>query len=176
MGEDNDKDGKEDDLISSGLFIGESIGTIYGYEIEGIWQIADKENGSIMEGFYPGTYKIKDQNNDGKISADKDRVILGHQEPAYTLGIKNRFSYKGFDLNLFINVIQGGKKGYMSYNKRPDYIGNSIGNAENQNWTNAYDYWSPRNRTLNSQQYGLHRRWRERLYSKGVLSVCRMLP
>ena len=145
LGEDNDKDGKEDDLISSGLFIGESIGTIYGYEIEGIWQIADKENGSIMEGFYPGTYKIKDQNNDGKISADKDRVILGHQEPAYTLGIKNRFSYKGFDLNLFINVIQGGKKGYMSYNKRPDYIGNSIGNAENQNWTNAYDYWSPRN-------------------------------
>ena len=113
LGEDNDKDGKEDDLISSGLFIGESIGTIYGYEIEGIWQIADKENGSIMEGFYPGTYKIKDQNNDGKISADKDRVILGHQEPAYTLGIKNRFSYKGFDLNLFINVIQGGKKGYM---------------------------------------------------------------
>ena len=123
----------------------ESIGTIYGYEIEGIWQIADKENGGIMEGFYPGTYKIKDQNNDGKISADKDRVILGHTEPAYTLGIKNRFSYKGFDLNLFINVIQGGKKGYMSYNKRPDYIGNSIGNAENQNWTNAYDYWSPRN-------------------------------
>lgn len=88
LGEDNDKDGKEDDLISSGLFIGESIGTIYGYEIEGIWQIADKENGSIMEGFYPGTYKIKDQNNDGKISADKDRVILGHTEPAYTLGIK----------------------------------------------------------------------------------------
>ena len=78
-----------------------------------------------MEGFYPGTYKIKDQNNDGKISADKDRVILGHTEPAYTLGIKNRFSYKGFDLNLFINVIQGGKKGYMSYNKRPDYIWSS---------------------------------------------------
>jgi len=42
------KDGKEDDLISSGLFIGESIGTIYGYEIEGIWQIADKENGKRL--------------------------------------------------------------------------------------------------------------------------------
>lgn len=145
LGEDNDNDGKEDDLVSSNLFIGESIGTIYGYEVEGIWQLADKENGTIMDGYYPGTYKIKDQNNDGKITADKDRVILGHKEPLFTMGIKNNLKYKNFDLNFFINIVNGGKNGYKAYNSRPDYIGNSMGNAENLNWVNCYDYWSPSN-------------------------------
>ena len=35
LGYDHDGDGIEDDLISSGLFIGKSIGTIYHYEIDG---------------------------------------------------------------------------------------------------------------------------------------------
>lgn len=98
LGQDTDGDGKEDDLVASGLFIGESLGTIYDYEVEGIWQLADKENGTIMKGFYPGTYKIKDQNGDGEITAGEDRVILGHKEPAYMMGISNDFSYKGFEL------------------------------------------------------------------------------
>ena len=42
IGLDSDGDGKEDDLIANGLFIGESIGTIYGYEIEGMYQINDE--------------------------------------------------------------------------------------------------------------------------------------
>lgn len=145
LGEDKDGDGKEDDLVASGLFIGQPIGTIYDYEIEGIWQLADAENGTIMNGYYPGTYKIKDQDNSGDITAENDRVILGHREPAFTMGIKNTLKYKGFDLSFFINIVNGGKNGYMAYNKRPDYIGNSAGNAENNNWYNSYDYWSPRN-------------------------------
>ena len=74
LGQDTDGDGKEDDLVASGLFIGESLGTIYDYEVEGIWQLADKENGTIMKGFYPGTYKIKDQNGDGEITAGDSRA------------------------------------------------------------------------------------------------------
>lgn len=145
LGLDSDGDGKEDDLVASNLFIGESISTIYGFEIEDIWQLEDKENGTIMEGFYPGTYKLKDQNGDGEITAAEDRVILGHYEPAYYMGIANEFSYKNFDLRFFINLVQGGKKRYRGYNVKPNYLGNSIGNAENQSWINAYDYWSPSN-------------------------------
>lgn len=145
LGEDKDGDGKEDDLVASGLFIGEPIGTIYDYQIDGIWQLADQENGSIMKGYYPGTYRIKDQDNSGDITAENDRVILGHREPAFTIGIKNMLKYRGFDLSFFINIVNGGKNGYMAYNKRPDYIGNSVGNAENNNWYDCYDYWSPRN-------------------------------
>src|SRR5699024_4541817 len=62
LGEDKDNDGKEDDLIGSNLFIGKSIGTIYHYEIDGIWQLND----DIMAGYQPGTYRIVDQDGDGK--------------------------------------------------------------------------------------------------------------
>ncbi|NJK98239.1 MAG: SusC/RagA family TonB-linked outer membrane protein [Bacteroidales bacterium] len=103
LGEDKDGDGKEDDLISSGLFIGESIGTIYGFEIEGIWQVDDE----VMSGYFPGTYKIKDQAGpdktapDGNITAADDRVILGESKPIFTMGIQNTLAYKNFTLRFF---------------------------------------------------------------------------
>ena len=144
LGEDKDGDGKEDDLISSGLFIGESLGTIYDYEIDGLWQIEDEQNGTIMKGYHPGEYKIVDQNGDGTITAAEDRKILGHAEPAFTMGIRNSFSYKGFDLSFFINVINGGKDGYMALNPVSIYY-DTPGNATNLNWFDCYDYWSPSN-------------------------------
>lgn len=144
LGDDKDGDGKEDDLISSGLFIGESLGTIYDYEIDGIWQIEDEQNGTIMNGFHPGEYKIVDQDGDGTITAASDRKILGHTEPAFTMGIRNSFSYKGFDFSFFINVINGGKSGYLALNPVSIYY-DTPGNATNLNWFDCYDYWSPSN-------------------------------
>lgn len=145
LGEDKDGDGREDDLISSGLFIGESLGTIYGYEVEGIWQLEDEAAGIIPKGYYPGNYKIKDQDGDGEITPANDRVILGHTEPLFTMGIRNTFNYKGFDLSFFLNIINGGKDGYLAYNEKPSYVSHSTGNASNLNWFDCYDYWSPSN-------------------------------
>ncbi|WP_201300855.1 TonB-dependent receptor [Sunxiuqinia indica] len=138
IGIDEDGDGVEDDLVSSGLFIGESIGAIYTYEIDGMWQLDD----DIMTGFFPGTYRIVDQDGDGIISAAKDRKILGHTEPVYQFGIQNTLKYKNFTLRFFINSIQGGKNGYMKANNPSGY---STGLAQNYNWFNFYDYWSPSN-------------------------------
>ncbi|WP_236978956.1 SusC/RagA family TonB-linked outer membrane protein [Membranihabitans maritimus] len=137
---DNNGDGKEDDLVASGLFIGESIGTIYGYEIDGIWQVNDE----IQEGFSPGTYRIVDQNNDGAISASDDRVILGRSEPAFRFGIQNTFRYKGLSLRIFVNSIQGGKNGYLGAN-HPSGVAGTPGTAQNSNWFTFYDYWSTLN-------------------------------
>ncbi len=145
LGEDNDGDGTEDDLVANSLFIGESLGAVYGYEIEGIWQIGD----NIPEGFYPGTYKIKDQAGpggtapDGKITAADDRIILGSSLPLFTMGIQNKFSYKNLSFRFFLNIIEGGKNGYLSYNKMPSLI--TPGVAASSNWFNSYDVWSPRN-------------------------------
>ena len=55
------------------LFIGESIGTVYGYVIDGIWQVEDE---NIPDGFAPGLYKLRDLNNDGQITPQDDRQIL----------------------------------------------------------------------------------------------------
>ncbi len=142
---DTDGDGVEDDLISDGLFIGQSLGAIYDYEIEGIWQIEDEENGLIPDGHYVGGYKIKDQNNDGVISPEEDRVILGTTDPAFRLGIRNTFTYKGLDFSFFLNIINGGKNGYLAKNEKANFVSGSYGNATNQNFWNCYDYWSPSN-------------------------------
>lgn len=132
-------EGEAEDLVASGLFIGESIGTIYDYEVDGIWQIDD----DIPDGFSPGSYRIVDQDGDGDISSD-DRKILGREEPAFMMGIQNTLSYKGLALRFFINMIQGGKDGYLSGNHMYGSA-NTPGNAQNTNWFNFYDYWSPRN-------------------------------
>lgn len=136
-GEDNDGDGKEDDNISSNLFIGHSIGTVYGYRVNGIYQLDDE----IPAGYYAGNYRIEDINGDGEITTD-DREILGRTEPALRFGIMNTLRYKNFSLSFFINSIQGGKDGYLAANS------SSLNRSDNNkrwNHLSAYDYWSPSN-------------------------------
>ena len=139
LGYDLDGDGVEDDLVASGLFIGESIGSIYHYEIDGIWQLNDE----IPTGYNAGNYRIVDQNEDGKITADDDRVIIGRTEPAFTAGFQNNLNYKNFTLRFFINTIQGGKDGYLGAQPVPNL--NSTGNFANANHFTFYDHWSVTN-------------------------------
>ncbi len=141
FGDDTNNDGKEDDLISSGLFIGKSIGTIYSYQIDGIYQIADTR----PTGYYPGNYRIVDQNGDGKISADFDRVFLGRSEPAFMASLQNNLKYKNFTLRFFINSIQGGKDGYLGSQATNALTLNSTGNFANANTWTFYDFWSVTN-------------------------------
>ena len=82
---DRDGDGKEDDIVSSNLFIGKSLGVVYNYQVEGMWQQSDKDAGTIMAGFQPGTYKLRDVNHDGKITSDSDRVFLGNSACKFPL-------------------------------------------------------------------------------------------
>lgn len=141
LGEDLDGDGREDDLIASNLFIGQPIGAIYNYQIDGMWQLGD----DIPAGWYPGTYIIHDFGDSGKyeISKDDDRIILGHKEPAYRLGITNTFRYRNVSFSFMINTIQGGRDGYMASNSAPYYT--TAGNAQNANVFTFVDVWSPRN-------------------------------
>ena len=139
LGEDNDGDGNEDDLIASNLFIGKSIGAIYDYKVDGIWQVNDENMPST---FAPGSYRVIDLNEDGAINSEYDRSILGYKEPAYRFGIQNTLKYKRFALVFFINSIQGGKDGYKAVNHPTGNVGTK-GNATNANWFDFYDYWSP---------------------------------
>ena len=45
-------------MTSEGLFIGESLGVIYDYQIDGLWQIDDE----IPDGYEFGAYKVLDIN------------------------------------------------------------------------------------------------------------------
>tara|TARA_R110000764_G_scaffold94060_4_gene177765 strand:- start:7158 stop:10337 length:3180 start_codon:yes stop_codon:yes gene_type:complete len=147
LGADNDRDGKEDDLVGNKLFIGEPTDVIYDYEITGMWQLEDEADNSIWQGFYPGTYKLKDLNGDGKISSLDDRKILGYQDPAYRFGISNTLSYKNLNLYMFINSIQGGDNYYMG-DDAPHTAAEWI-RRDQLSYSNipkgAWDYWMPEN-------------------------------
>lgn len=136
IGGDQDGDGVEDDLTASGLFIGEPIGTIFDYEVTGVYQVGDED---IPDGFQPGSYRIADVNGDGMITAD-DRKVLGAAEPGYSFGIRNTLSYGDFTLRIFINSVQGGDNYYLSRNEPVGVI--TSGLAQNQNAYADIDFWS----------------------------------
>lgn len=143
---DSNKDGKEDDLIASGLFVGESINTVYDYNIIGIWGIEDEKAGKIPAGTYVGCEKIEDLNKDGKIDAENDRKILGSKDPAYRFSITNTLTYKNWSLFALINSVQGGKNGYLGTNNAVGDLGNNSGdNMIRHNLFAEIDYWTPSN-------------------------------
>lgn len=140
LGQDANGDGKEDNLIASNLFIGESTSAIYNYVIDGKWQLND----DIPNGYNPGNYKIRDMTGEGNITVD-DRAILGKGDPAYRFGLLNKLSYKNLSFSFFINSVQGGKNGYLQSNSSAIHRGD----ANNRRWNRpaemAADYWSPNN-------------------------------
>lgn len=137
-GEDADGDGVEDDLIQSGLFIGESINSIYGYETDGIYQIGEE----IPDGYGIGNYRVVDQNGDGLITQADDRKILGTRDPSYAVSLLNTFTYKNLSFSFFLNSIQGKDGYYINYNDNALYRN---ANTLYQNVVSGIDYWSPQN-------------------------------
>lgn len=138
-GLDEDEDGKEDDIIADRRFIGRSIGTIYDYEAGSIYQIGD----DIPTGYYLGTRRVIDQNNDGVIDSN-DRKVLGTSDPKFRAGLLNSFTFKNLTLNVFLNTVQGGKNGYLGYNV-PTYGGRQDGKDNLFNVMDNTDFWSPSN-------------------------------
>jgi TonB-dependent starch-binding outer membrane protein SusC len=143
-GQDANKDGIEDDLIASNLFIGKSISTIYHYQTNGVYGLTDAR----LPGFPIGTMRVVDQNGDGDITAALDRVFIGREEPAYRMSLMNTFSFKGFALNVLLNSVQGGKDSYLGVNRPfanniPQYYRED--NSVRWNDFVGIDYWSPNN-------------------------------
>lgn len=94
--------------IQSGTYIhrvGESIGSAYTWDFDGIWQLDEIEE-AAKYGQKPGQVRVKDIDGNGVINAD-DRVIIGNNMPDWTGGITNTFNYKNVDFSFFVNTSQG---------------------------------------------------------------------
>ncbi|MEZ0538068.1 SusC/RagA family TonB-linked outer membrane protein [Fibrella sp. Tmos10] len=140
----------EQSNIGAGWFVGQPLSVIYDYRKIGIWQTADKENGTLAKQTspvqYPGQIRIEDLNGDGKIDPS-DRQILGNFQPKWEGGITNRFSYKGFDLSI-VTFARMGMKVVVPY-----LTGNAGGAGGfpffNQGRVNQVkvDYWTETNPT-----------------------------
>ena len=94
-------------FISSAAIIipGQSLGSYYGYVVEGVWQTGDDFT-QTQANVKPGDVKYKDQNGDKAIT-DADRVIIGKAFPDFTYGLTNTFAYKGLSLSVFLQGTHG---------------------------------------------------------------------
>ena len=127
----------DQDDEANGWFIGQPTRVFYDYEKIGIWQTNEATEAGKY-GQEPGDIKVKDQNGDGKITPEDDRVILGQQTPKLTLGFNNKFQYKQWEMDVFLY----GRFGHMIRNS------NKLGFIPS-GWQNqaVYDYWTPENAT-----------------------------
>jgi TonB-linked SusC/RagA family outer membrane protein len=125
------------DDIAAGRFIGQPLTVFFDYKKLGIWQLDEKDEAAVYADV-PGTIKVQDTNNDGRINAD-DRVILGSTVPDFSLGMTNRFNFKSFDLSFFIF----GRFGSMinsEFHTNFNYLAGRYNNLD-------IDYWTPTNPT-----------------------------
>ncbi|MCQ2184291.1 MAG: TonB-dependent receptor [Bacteroidales bacterium] len=140
-GEDLNGDGREDDDKGSNLFIGKSLGAIYGYAQDGIVQKDDVDYIWLYNG-RPGTPKYIDVNHDCAIT-EEDRVILGYTSPNFRLNLSNTFEYKGFELYLMITGTFGGNNRYLRSNPNAFRVNSNPG----QPYINSIDinWWTDAN-------------------------------
>ena len=134
--------------ISTGLFVGEPLGANYYYRYDGIWQLGE-EAAAAEYGQVPGSVKVVDTNNDGKISSgadEDDRVILGSSQPKWLMGMTNKFTLGDFDLSFLIYTSQGAQY-------RNDMLKGTMGDINGGRYNAlVLDYWTVNNPT--NEYYG----------------------
>ena len=135
---------------TTGLIVGEALSAYYDYETNGVWNVGEydqyvadykakgiefEQPGGNDKYGTPGTLKLVDQNNDGKI--DEDDKIVYKRTPDHIIGLTNSFTYKGFGLSIQCMARLGG---YFAFDKN-----NALGlNDGDANWADV-DYWTPTN-------------------------------
>jgi TonB-linked SusC/RagA family outer membrane protein len=128
---------------------GGPIGEFYGYKVDGIFrtakdlQDAPVQFGRPIENSNAGTWfgdvRYQDLNGDGVIDVN-DQTRIGNPNPKFTYSISNSFSYKTFDLSIFLN----GSYGARIFNALNYQLAGLSGLFENQLAAVA-DFWTPAN-------------------------------
>lgn len=103
---------------------GEPLGLFYGFQEDGL-----TENGQI---------KFVDINGDGTIS-NADQTIIGNPYPDFVWSINNNFSFRNFELNVFMDGSQGNDLFFATGGS----ITNSFNTGENQLVDVYNNRWRP---------------------------------
>ena len=103
--------------------VGQPLGQFYGYVTDGVYQVSDfdynAETGvyTLKDGVpylgtkadvKPGMWKFKnvDGSEDNQITED-DKTVIGNANPILYGGFNNTFTYKGFDLSIYLTYSLG---------------------------------------------------------------------
>ena len=118
--------------------VGRSMGEIYAYETDGIFQnAAEIAAAPTQTNAGVGDIRFKDINGDGMIS-DLDRTYQGNTIPKYNYGLNFSASYKNWDFSMFWQGA-GGNKVFNSIYR--NLMSGQYGNHH----TDMLNYWTPTN-------------------------------
>ena len=93
------------------------IASYFGYIVDGVIKDDAEAAAAPKFGSYTraGTFKFRDVNGDGKITAD-DKTIIGNPHPDFTYGFNVNLGYKNWDLTIFAQGVQGNQIfNYLKY-------------------------------------------------------------
>lgn len=129
--------------------VGGAIGEFYGYKVKDIFRTTDQLNKAPVQfgrplnnssaGTWLGDVQYQDVDGNGVID-EKDRTAIGNPNPKFTYSVTNTFTYKIFDLSIFVNGVYG--------NKILSLIDRSLGSLATtyQNQLASYSgFWTPQN-------------------------------
>jgi TonB-dependent starch-binding outer membrane protein SusC len=118
--------------------IGQPVGSMYGLVTDGFYTVDDFDynpatqiytlkpgtvtNHLIIGPVQPGSIKFMDLDGNDTIDINRDRTIIGDPTPAFTGGLNQQFTYKRWDMSIFVNFS----------------VGNDIYNANKIEFTNGY--------------------------------------
>lgn len=130
---------KEADDINNKWFIGHSTNAIWDQRVLGVWQVTDSA-AAAKYGVYPGDFRIKDVNNDGKYTND-DKEFLGFTSPRFRWSMRNEFVFnKSFTFSFLMYSYLGHMDTYNQAKNRsvnyPDRVNSYI-----------LPFWTPQNPT-----------------------------
>ena len=142
------------------LMKGEPVNSWYHYKLNGTWKTSEAADAAVF-GMKPGDLKIDVpgmthvsegvyqkyvEDEDGNrvlqtYTADNpytisgnDYQVLGHRNPDWTLGFKNTFTYKGFDLSIYMYMRWGQT---IKYDQLATYDP-----TVSSNFPTYFDYWT----------------------------------
>jgi TonB-linked SusC/RagA family outer membrane protein len=137
--------------------VGGPLGEFYGYRVKGTFKteeqlrtapvqfgntVSNDPSKGARQTWY-GDLQYRNLNDDKVIDAS-DQEALGSPQPAFTFGLTNNFSYKSFDLGVFVQGSYGGK--ILSMANRILTAMTSV--YQNQLASQA-NFWTPDNRNSN---------------------------
>ena len=141
---------------------GKSMGNMYGYLSDGVYQPRDFENydatasahtllpgqPSYKAGHQPGDEKFKDVNGDGKITGG-DKTIIGNGLAKHFGGFGNTFTYKNVQLSTFLQWSYGND--ILNANR---LVFENMENAGSNQLATTLNRWTPENQNTTMHRAG----------------------